>query len=579
MKKKLSVILAFAGALVCAAALASCAPGGDETIHKHTWANEFSKDGSSHWYACADCGKKKDIAPHNFTNGDCICGLKQTEALKYSLNADRESYTVTGATTEVVNELILPSEYNGLPVTAIGTLAFNGYTNLTSVTIPDSVTSIGVLAFQDCTSLATITIPDSVTTIKNNAFLNTAYYKDENNWEDRVLYIGKHFIRAERTLSGNYTVKDGTKTIADEAFFGCNKLTDVTIPGSVTDIGKEMFVGCDVLKTITVENGNTKYHSAGNCLIETQSKMLVATCAGSIIPADGSVERIGSKAFYCSSITSITIPDSVITIKESAFLSCTSLTSVTVGRGVKYIGKYAFNGCVHLVEIYNKSSLSITAGSSRHGEIAYNARNVYTQEGGSKLSVIDDVFIIYDGNTLVNYIGNSLNVIVPNSITIIGKHAFYGYQNFEKSISITISDSVTSIEADAFLGTAFDNATIPAALVSSFPTGYLSSVTVTGSGSVSGFQGCTRLRSVVIENGVTEIGSSAFRNCASLLEITIPDSVTDIGSNAFEYCSNLSKINFRGTKAQWNAFEKDFHWDYATGNYTVYCTDGNLSKR
>lgn len=120
----------------------------------------------------------------------------------------------------------------------------------------------------------------------------------------------------------------------------------------VTSIGSYAFSGCAGLTSVTVAKENTKYHSAGNCLIETKSKTLIAGCKNSIIPTDGSVTRIGSYAFsYCTGLTSITIPDSVTYIGERAFYRCTGLTNVTIGGSVTYIGELAFLGCTGLTSI------------------------------------------------------------------------------------------------------------------------------------------------------------------------------------------------------------------------------------
>ena len=82
----------------------------------------------------------------------------------------------------------------------------------------------------------------------------------------------------------------------------------------------------------------------------------------------------------------------------------------------------------------------------------------------------------------------------------------------------------------------------------------------------------------MIGEGVTSIGVAAFYVCSGLESITIPSGVTSIGEIAFYYCTNLTTINFQGTKVQWQAIVKSINWDADTGEYTVICTDGTISK-
>ena len=115
------------------------------------------------------------------------------------------------------------------------------------------------------------------------------------------------------------------------------------IPDSVTSIDGSAFDGCTGLESIVVEEGNPVYHSAGNCLIETQSKTLLLGCKNSIIPDDGSVTSIGGGAFgNCTGLKEIEIPNSVTVISEGAFQACTGLTKVVILDGVTSIGSAAF---------------------------------------------------------------------------------------------------------------------------------------------------------------------------------------------------------------------------------------------
>ena len=571
-------------------------------------------------------------------------------------------------------------------VTILGDYAFSGCKNLTSVTIGNGVTSLGDGVFEGCKSLTSITIPASVTNISLYAFPFCSGLKNINVAKGNPKYHsnGNCLIEtASKTLvlgcQTSVIPTNGSVTkIGDVSFWGCESLTNISIPDCITSIGIGAFVyckgltsitipasvtsiaadnaffGCSGLTSITVANGNEKYRSDGNCLIDTESKTLMSGCKNSIIPSDGSVTSIGRNAFYdCTELTSITIPDSVtsignnafsgckgltsVTIGESvtsigdgafsgcngltsitipdrvtsiggyAFRGCTGLTSVTIPASVTSIGDYAFGGCYKLIEVYNKSALSITAGSSSNGYVAYYAKNVYTNEGGSKLTTDENGYVIYtdgDQKILVAYRGTETELVLPSYITEIYQYAFY---NCRDLTSATIGNSVTSIGGYAFRDC----------------TG-LTSVTI-GNGVTSisswAFAGCKGLTSITIPDGVTSIGNdafsdcngltsisgsatnvstvakqakptsfavnitsgtsignSAFWGCTGLTNITIPDGVTSIGEGAFAHCTSLTSIAFNGTIAQWNAVSKGNYWKLdVPRTCKVVCTDGTVS--
>ena len=224
-----------------------------------------------------------------------------------------------------------------------------------------------------------------------------------------------------------------------------------------------------------------------------------------------SITSIGNHAFHnCTGLTSVNIPNSVTNIGYSPFYECSGLTSVTIPNSVTTIGNYAF----YLVKIINYNG---TATGSPWGALAVNG-------------YIEGDFI-YSDNTktiLEAYIGNSSNVIIPNSVTSIGEYAFY---NCTGLTSVTIPNSVTTIGESAFEScTGLTSVTIP------------NSVTTIGN---YAFYECTGLTSVTIPNSVTTIENSTFYNCSGLTSVTIPNSVDSIGVYAFYNCTSIGRIDLK----------------------------------
>ncbi len=405
-------------------------------------------------------------------------------------------------------------------VTSIGNNAFNGCTNLSSVTIPEGVETIGESAFDSCASLQTVTLPNSV---KN-------------------IYVAAFIACTDLT---NINLPDGLVSLGFQSFASCYSLTSITIPGTVKNIGQEAFFDCGNLKSVTILDG---------------------------------VETIGSSAFSnCFALTSVTIPTSVTYIEEYAFSGSNFIETVYYG-GVESqwneieIGtdndslinatkSFAIIEGIcgdNLYWVFDESTGTLTiSGEGDMNNYAYDNVPWLAYKTDIKTAVIESGATSI-GDYAFNGCTNLSSVTIPEGVENIGESAFRSCTSLQ---TVTLPDSIRNIYDSAFRNcTGFTDINLPDGLLTIGDSCFyactgLTSIAIPGTVTKISFEAfycCENLESVIIFDGVETIGEDAFAGCLALTSVTIPTSVTCIEEYAFSYSDAIEPVYYGGSESQWN---------------------------
>ena len=425
--------------------------------------------------------------------------------------------------------------------------AFDSCDDLKTIVIPNTVQRIGQNAFDGCRGLERLEIPASVTYIAPEAFFfvicpitvaegNTSYF-DENG----VIYsTGKKLLLYAGAVEGAFQIPDGVEEIGAAAFSGA-KLSDVTIPGSVTDIGRAAFFNCWQLQSVTLP---------------------------------GSVQSMGNQLFgYCDNLVEATIGDGISVIPTMMFDNCTALTSVSIPKTVTLIEGSAFIGCDALETVHY-------AGSAEEWEA------VTIEDNNEALSNANFYFNGETGGLLPGKVTLTGAVAGENGITVSWRRAANAarYNVYRKAAGEADWTIIATVEDTSYTdaavemgvlytytvrGIASDGETLSPSttdvtvLMTDRPSGGCGvngsddysvrwvlgedgTLTISGTGAMCDeempwWEFRSQINRVVIESGVTTVGSNAFNGCSNLTAVELPDTLTAIGDYAFAW-SNVAEI-------------------------------------
>ncbi len=550
-------------------------------------------------------------------------GIATIDGVYYQLNVSKQTAEVLPKSYS--GDIIIPSSvtYYGkeYQVTSIRANAFSDCTDLSSVSIPESVTSIGSSVFSGCTGLVSVVWNakscGDFSTYSESPFhdISTQVHKkiisftfgNEVEHIPAYLCVGMEKLRA-------ITIPESVTSIGSCAFEGCTGLTSIAIPKSVTSIGYRVFSNCTGLASIAIPNSVT---SIGESAFEgcagltsiaiPKSVTSIGYCAfsncTSLVSVVWNAKSCGDFSTYYESpfyyvsnqITSFTLGNEVEHIPVYLCLGMNNFSSITIPNSVTSIGLGAFFGCTGLVSVvWNAKSCG---DFSTYSESPFH--DISTQVHKKIISFTFGNEVEHIPAYLCFRMENLSLISIPNSVKSIGSSAFSGCTGIS---DISIPNSVKSIGSSAFSGcTGLENVEwkvknqgnygdysnspfykannvntfrfgneveqIPAYLCYGmeklFSVTIPNGVTSIGSGA---FSGCTGISDISIPNGVTSIGSGAFSGCTGISDISIPNGVTSIGDSAFSGCTGLKIV-------EWNVKNQG---DYGGYSNSPFCKANNV---
>lgn len=452
-------------------------------------------------------------------------------------------------------------------VVYINDYAFYACTNLKKVVFGQNLYSIGYSSFES-TALESLVIPSKLRQFASTAFrycynLESIIVDKDNTYfsSSNGLLLendGKKLSFCPIGIKGEVNIPNSVETIGGTVFNGCNYITKLRFPSSITETCPLYVVSsCENITSIIFEDGSTCMQKINNCILLEE-----------VYYGEGISQLVNNSVYLCKSLKTVSLPSTLQYIGNYAFSACYNISSIILPESIKEIGDYAFSSC-------SIEKIVLPEGIERIGDYAFSyfespvfipASVSYIASGsfsGSSLIVDNNNDYYYVDNGVLYDIENRLircfkptkgDVVVKDGTTIIGAGAFDDCSHVE---SIYIPDSVVSIGTGCFGGClSLESIRLPSSLQSKTSLYFYNDKS---------------LRFVDIPEGIESIEEYAFSGCHCLETIVIPSTISSIHENAFVgFFWDFSAVFFKGTEEQWNDIDVNTYGNDNFINATLY---------
>ena len=421
----------------------------------------------------------------------------------------------------------------------IGTFLFNGCTSLKSVTFPSGITTIKQYTFKDCESLATVNFPSQVTQIERYAFQGCTSLSDIT-LPDGIRYIGQGAF-SDCTGLQHITLPAELTKLEAISFNNCSSLTEIVIPDKVDTISYAVFDGCTALQSITLPASLRECQETFNnfcpSLQHVNYKGTVDQWSNINFNFYNSTPVCHAQSLYINGtlLTDIILSDTTRTIKNYVFGLNTAIKSLTLPASVESIGEYAFAECSELTTIRCEGTTPPVLGRDafyragiKYVYIPEGTESLYAGAWGDQYTYISPISGSFGKDITWHLVDSVLTISGSGAIpdTIRKETPWFDYAKSIKTV--IIEPGITAIGTYAF--------------------GYMDNLESVSLPSTiqqihgSAFFECEKLKDITLPSGLTYLGSYAFYYCQSLTSVNIPEGITAIEPYTFYKCSNLTHV-------------------------------------